>query len=183
MGLLNTLQENVDDIAECGGLPYSILSPVLERASPPTLTQIEECNPYLLEDTGGLWERFVRKNFPKNEREEMETWREMFERCTLEREQKLDMLKTKVKGTYKRLDQSQKKTKLAYVDVVAKPPRGVKRAQERNGIFSQVGTPHRLGSDRPRPVAVREPRRGSSGKAKVAPMMAKALRMAKGFRR
>ena len=54
------------------------------------IIQIEEYNPYLLEDTGELWERFVRKNFPKGEREEMETWREMFERCTEERERKLD---------------------------------------------------------------------------------------------
>ena len=38
------------------------------------MLQIEEYNPYLLDDTGELWERFVRKNFPKNEREEMETW-------------------------------------------------------------------------------------------------------------
>ena len=53
--------------------------------------------------------------------------REMFERCTDERERKLDMLKTKVKGAYRTLDQSQKKTKLAYVDAVAKPPRGVKK--------------------------------------------------------
>ena len=51
----------------------------------------------------------------------------MFERCTLEREQKLDMLKTKVKDTYKSLDNGQRKTKLAYVDTVAKPPRGVKK--------------------------------------------------------
>ena len=51
----------------------------------------------------------------------------MLERCTQEREQKLDMKKTKVKDTYKNLDQSQKKTKLAYVDTVAKPPRGVKK--------------------------------------------------------
>ena len=51
----------------------------------------------------------------------------------------VDRLKTTVKDKYKSLDQSQKKTKLAYVDAVAKPPRGVKRAQERNGIFAQVG--------------------------------------------
>ena len=36
-------------------------------------------------------------------------------------------LKTTVKDKYKSLDQSQKKTKLAYVDAVAKPPRGVKK--------------------------------------------------------
>ena len=39
---VRTLQENVDDIAECGGLPYSILKPVLERALPPTLMQVRD---------------------------------------------------------------------------------------------------------------------------------------------
>ena len=178
---VRTLQENVDDIAECGGLPYSILRPIFERASPPTLMQIEEYNPYLMEDTGELWERFVHKNFPKNKREEMETWREVFERCTLEREQKLDMLKTKVKDTYKSHDRNLKKTKLAYVDAVAKPPRGVRKAQERNGIFAQVGAPHKKGSERLKPVAVKE-HMTSSKKPKVAPMMAKTLRMMKGFK-
>ena len=37
---VRTLQENVDDIAECGGLPYSVLKPVLERAQPQTLMQV-----------------------------------------------------------------------------------------------------------------------------------------------
>lgn len=46
------LQENVNDIAECGGLPYDILEPVLSRASPDCLATIEEYNPYLVESTG-----------------------------------------------------------------------------------------------------------------------------------
>ena len=178
---IRTLQENVDSIAECGGLPYSLLKPILERASPPTLAEIEEYNPYLMEDTGELWERFVRKSFPKKEREETETWRDVHERCTVERELKLDMLKNRVKDSYKDIKQTQKQTKLAYVDVVAKPPRGVRRAQERNGIFAQVGVPHKKGSERSKAVAVRE-QIASNKKAKVAPMMAKTLKMMKGFK-
>ena len=42
----------MDDIAECGGLPYEILVPVLERAKPDALMTIEDYNPYLMEDTG-----------------------------------------------------------------------------------------------------------------------------------
>jgi len=41
-------------IAECGGLPFHVLEPVLERAKPETLLTIEEYNPYLVEDTGKL---------------------------------------------------------------------------------------------------------------------------------
>ena len=46
------LQENVENIDECGGLSYDILEPVLLRAKPNVLMNIEDHNPYLLEDTG-----------------------------------------------------------------------------------------------------------------------------------
>ena len=51
---IHVLQEHVDDIAECGGLPFDILEPVLERAKPDALMTIEDYNPYLMEDTGKL---------------------------------------------------------------------------------------------------------------------------------
>ena len=42
--------------------------------------------------------------------------------------------------------------------------------------------PHKKGSERPKPVAVKEPASSSSRKPKVAPMMAKTLRMVKGLK-
>ena len=57
----------------------------------------------------------------------------MFERCTEERERKLDFLKTKVKDSYKNEEKKHKKAKLAYVDAVAKPPRGIMRLVAING--------------------------------------------------
>ena len=48
------LQENVDNIDECGGLSYDILEPILLRAKPHTLMNIEDHNEYLLEDTGKM---------------------------------------------------------------------------------------------------------------------------------
>ena len=61
-----------------------------------------------------------------------------------------------VRDNYKTLSQSHTKTKLAYVDAVAKPPRGVEEAQECNRIFALVGMPHKNGSEQPKPVSVRE---------------------------
>ena len=46
------LQEHVEDIDECGGLSFDILEPVLMRAKPNALMNIEDCNDYLREDTG-----------------------------------------------------------------------------------------------------------------------------------
>ena len=40
-----------------------------------------------------LWEKHCHKDFRNKQREEMESWREMYERCTYEREEKLDQLK------------------------------------------------------------------------------------------
>ena len=65
---VRVLQEHVDSIEECGGLSFDVLEPVLARAQPATLMRIEEYNPYLMQDTGGLWEKFVKKHFAKAER-------------------------------------------------------------------------------------------------------------------
>ena len=46
-----------------------------------------------------------------------------------EEKEKLDRLMGKVQNSYHSIKTNNKQTKLAYVDGVAKPPRGVKRAQ------------------------------------------------------
>ena len=49
---IHLLQENVDKIDGPTGLPYDVMEPILLRASPTTLMNIEEYNQYLMEDTG-----------------------------------------------------------------------------------------------------------------------------------
>merc|ERR1719193_2770387 len=85
---IQVLKDNVDSIDETGNLPFDILKPVLEQASIKTLMHIEECNPYLMEDTGDLWEKYVKRDFRSKTREDMESFREMYERCQSEREDK-----------------------------------------------------------------------------------------------
>ena len=179
------LMEHVDDIEEVGDLPFSLLEDVLARASPETLTRIEECNPRLMDDTGKFWQRFVEKTFPKAQRGEMETYRDMYERATVEREEKLNRLKVKVKDSYKREETSSRKAKLAYVGTVAKPPRNMARAQSRNGTGLPVGHALGKGNVPHRPVVAPAPSvRGgaANNKPKVAPMMAKAMRLMKGLK-
>ena len=187
------LQEHVDDIEECGGLPYSVLEPILSRATPPTLMKIEEHNPYLMEDTGPLWERFIKKKFPKAKREEFEAYREMYERCMREQEDKLAMLKMKVKDSYNREVSSHKKAKLAYVGGVAKAPRNIRAAQAKNGTALPINEGYKskiTGNPlRPVPMPSSSSGAGSSGrgginqiKPRVAPMMAKTLKMVRGMK-
>ena len=126
----------------------------------------------------------MKKNFPKEKPEDMESWREMFERCTEERAAKLEKLKGRVKDSYKRVESAHRQTKLAYVDSCAKPPRGVARAQAKNGTALPVGHPLK------RPMAnassssssVGRPPSSAPKKPKVAPLMSKTLKMARGIK-
>lgn len=114
---------------ECtGGVPYIILKPILEKATPDQLFNLEHYNPYLIEDTDELWRLHCLKEFRTKKREEMETWREMYMRCLDEREAKLNFITANIKESQ---DKSLpvRTTKLAYVDSIAKPPRNVARKQ------------------------------------------------------
>jgi len=184
---IQVLKENVEYIEEVGGLPYDILKPVLLMANAQILTRIEDCNPHLMMDTSELWEKFVRKEFYKEERQEMESWREMYERCIENRNRKLDKLKGKVKATYKREEDSHKKTKLAYVDVAPKAPRTIRNAQVKNGTALPNGTPLVAGGPRPRnqisdPTANASRAYVAPKKPKTAPLMAKTFKLMRGIK-
>lgn len=60
------------------GLSFDLLRPVLERATAQQLYDLENQNPYLLDDTDVLWESLCQREFKKAVREEMETWRELY---------------------------------------------------------------------------------------------------------
>lgn len=72
------LQENIPLIEYTGGLPFDILKPVLEKANPDQLNNLEYFNPYLMEESDSLWEPHVKKRFRTKQREDMESWREMY---------------------------------------------------------------------------------------------------------
>jgi len=184
---IQILKDHVDKIDEVGNLGYDILKPILERASPETLMHIEDYNPYLMEDTSELWEKIVRKDFRNKEREECESWREMFERCTVERAEKFEALKGKMKQTSKAEEDQHKKTKLAYVDIAPKAPRNIRNAQAKHGTALPVGHSMVAGGARPRsqigdPTANASRAGLVSKKPRVAPMMAKTMKLMKGIK-
>ena len=111
----------------------------------------------------------------------------MYERLVEERERKFNSMMGKFADKYQNIKTNNRQTKLAYVDSVAKPPRGVKRAQEKNGTTNSFNkkqnmTPGSRGSS----GAAREERSSSSSSApkkpKIAPMMAKTMKMARGLK-
>lgn len=60
---IRVLQDNIDALEFTGGIPYDILKPVLEKATPQQLFNLEDYNPYLLSDTDPLWAAHCRKMF------------------------------------------------------------------------------------------------------------------------
>lgn len=135
---IRVLQENIDFLTETGGVPFDILRPVLERAKPEQLNVIEYYNSYLLDDSDVLWEPHCKRKFRTRQRQEMESWREMYERCTREDEEKLSRLTRNIKQHQEKADEGLQKTRLAFVDSMVKPPRNIMRKQE---IY---GTNHKL---------------------------------------
>lgn len=201
---IRLLQDNLDTLVlgYTGGVPYSILKPVLERATASQLFSMEHHNIYLMEDSDELWKLHCQREFKTKTRNEMETWREMYLRCIDERDAKLKSLTANIKLSQ---DKSLpvRQTKLAYVDSMAKPPRSVAKKQAKNGISltrpavtpsSRLQQLAAAGAEKvsvPNPGASRVNAGNSSSggpsggnnyivKPKKAPLMAKTLQLLKG---
>jgi transcription elongation factor B polypeptide 3 len=130
---IRILQENIDFLECTGGVPFEILKPVLERAKPDQLSVIEYYNPYLLDESEILWKPHCQRKWKCKLPSEMETWREMYERCTKEDDEKLSRLTQNIKQHQEITSNGIQKTKMAYVDQFVKPPRGIMRKQEQFG--------------------------------------------------
>ncbi|KAL6427537.1 hypothetical protein ACFW04_008787 [Cataglyphis niger] len=192
---IRVLIENIDALEFTGGVPYDILKPILERATPDQLFMLEHHNPYLIEDTDILWQYHCNREFRSNDRQEMESWREMYMRCLDEREAKLKTLTANIKQS---IDKSVpvRSTKLAYVDShIVKPPRNILKKQAKYGTAN--ATPATISSVKkklvgggainnatniavPPPPMSRFKASTSSVKKTKAPLMAKALQLIKG---
>lgn len=61
-----------------GGVPYEVLKPILEKVSVEQLFTFENFNPYLVGETDELWEHHAKKHFRKAERQEYESWRDLY---------------------------------------------------------------------------------------------------------
>ena len=129
----------------------------------------------LKKNTGELWEKLVKKHFYNEKRKEMESPREMYERCTRERDLKFERIKRKMKETVKKEEDSHRQTKMTYVDIAPKAPRTIRNQQAKQGIPMVAGGP------RPR-NQILDPTAGASRayvaprKPKTAPLMAKTFK-------
>lgn len=156
---IRVLQKNIDGLEYTGGVPFEVLKPVLELATPEQLQSFEEYNPYLLEDTDDLWRIHCGRRYKTQKREELESWREMFVRCKEKEEERLSLLTKNITFQQKQISAPVRRTQLAYVDIDVKAPRNIQRKQE------QYGTKGKMAAT---PAARVE------ALAKIAPTVAKA---------
>lgn len=196
---IRVLQKNIDDIEQVGDLSYDVLRPVLELATPKQLSIIEHYNPHLMDDTDVLWKLHCSRKFRTKQREEMETWRDMFFRCQTEQDERLNSLTNNIKIAQS-VAVPVKQTKLTFIDSLVKPPRNVIKKQMQYGTESKlVSTPAarvaalssvasniaRAGDVRLRTTAAMrdaaQVTASNSGlKSRKAPLMAKTLQLMKG---
>ena len=135
---LKVLTDNLDFVGCIGDVPFDILRPALEKAKPEQLTKIEYYNPYLLDDSDILWKTICQRKWRNRQPMEMESWREMYERCNKEDEEKLNRLKQSIRQTTEKSSNCVQKTKIAFVDTIVKVPRRVVKKQE---TFSSTSKP------------------------------------------
>ncbi|XP_069751809.1 elongin-A isoform X3 [Narcine bancroftii] len=140
---IRVLQNNVDSIHEVGGVPFEILEPVLERCTPDQLYRIENCNPVFVEETDHLWLRHCQRDFKNQDRQEFESWREMYLRLHDEREQKLRAITQSISSAHASKPKG-RQAKLAFLNTEVKPPRDVRRRQERHGTGMSIPAPPRI---------------------------------------
>ncbi|KAL7016965.1 hypothetical protein ACKWTF_010209 [Chironomus riparius] len=134
---LRVLTDNLDYVECTGGVPFDILRPALEKAKPDQLANIEYYNPYLLDDSDILWKPHCQRTWKNRHPAEMESWRDMYERCIREDAEKLTRLTKNIKVSQDTLSSSVQKTKMAFVDTMVKAPRGVARKQEQFGTANK----------------------------------------------
>lgn len=132
---IRVLQNNIDSIAEVGGVPFEILEPVLERCTPEQLYRIEQSNQWFTEDSDDLWMRHCQRDFKQKQPQEYESWRELYLRLHDEREERLRLLTQKVSSAHANKPKA-RQVKIAFVNSVVKPPRDVRRRQEKFGTSS-----------------------------------------------
>ncbi|KAG7526707.1 transcription elongation factor B polypeptide 3 [Solea senegalensis] len=83
--------------------------------------------------------RHCQRDFKRESPQEFESWRELYLRLHDEREERLKMLTQNISSAHANKPKG-RQVKMAYVNSAAKPPRDVRRRQEKFGTSSGLST-------------------------------------------
>ncbi|XP_070489950.1 transcription elongation factor B polypeptide 3-like [Chironomus tepperi] len=194
---LRILTQNLDDFECIGAVPFNVIRPALEKAKPEQLTKIEYYNPYLLDESDILWKVICQRKWRTRQPTEMESWREMYERCNREDDEKLNRLTKNIRQGQEKSSSCVQRTKITFVDTTVKAPKRsqvVKKPAKKPAVMSLAVRIEALKSAKPNYVVPEKiqskvatsvqvgsqhgVKRGPvqrTGSKKAAPMMAKLL--------
>jgi len=181
---IKVLIENIDALEDTGGVPYEILHPVLEKCNPQQLLHLEECNPYFIDDTEPLWEKHCCREFKGTKPDRNQTWRELYTKNQLEREERLKKINEKIAAS-QMAKKPERQVKLAYVTTEAKPPRDVRRKQAKFGTGTGLNPSIPVTAPSRGTPQIHHRNTGSSPakkQAEPAPMMKKTMKLFKNER-
>lgn len=143
---MDILADNIDAIEEVGGIPCSILEPVLQKCTPTQLMRLESFNPHFIEDTDGLWEKHCKKEFKQAQVVPGQTWRDFYLDQLSERETRLKNIAANIKAKHEALKEPIRQAKLA---APSRQPvrRGMRPHHPAPPPFRQLG--HKMGNGAP----------------------------------
>ena len=124
------LRNSINSIFKVGGVPYSVLEPILESCAPDQLYRIEKYNHALVQETDKLWKIHSHQHFRKERPKEHETWREMYMRLQDAREQRLQALTVNIQSAQANKPKG-RQAKMILLNSLARPPSDVRRRQEK----------------------------------------------------
>ncbi|XP_056665781.1 elongin-A-like [Monodelphis domestica] len=136
---IKVLNNNLDSIFDIGSVPYTVLEPVLEKCTPKQLQRIEEYNHFLIGETNQLWKIHCNRDFRWEQPREFESWRELYLRLQEAREQRLLFLTENIRSSHANKPKG-RQTMMAFVNSEAKPPRDIRKRQEKFGT-GRITTP------------------------------------------
>uniref|UniRef100_A0A2K6L798 Elongin A2 n=1 Tax=Rhinopithecus bieti TaxID=61621 RepID=A0A2K6L798_RHIBE len=177
---VRVLRNNPYALRDVGGVPYSVLEPLLEGWTHA-----------LFGDTDELWRIHCLQDFKEEKPQAHESWRELYRRLRDSREQRLRLVTTKIRSARENKP-SGRQTKMICFNSVAKTPYDASRRQEKSAgaadpekgeikpapkpagssLFPSSRGSVNSSNERPAPAA--KPRKQAA--KKVAPLMAKAIR-------
>lgn len=167
-------RENLESLDYPEEIPSKLVHHLLEKSTPQQLTKIEYHNPSLMEKTGELWEAIVKKQFRGKVREEFESHREMYDRCTEEQSNKLKSLSATINKMKAKNESNLKRSKI----VSTEPMHKNGRPQQSLAAFKKPSQ----GTAAKNPQNASEPSARVVGRVpprKPAPMMAKLMKQCK----
>lgn len=128
---IQVAQKHVHDIDDIGDCPFELVKPILEKARPEHLIDLEEKSPHLKVDTQPLWKDHVLRDFglelqKRNILNNIDDWRGLYGKLKKKRNAHYNVASAKLRSAYTKLEQSKQNKRIVPLEReprAARPPK------------------------------------------------------------